>query len=63
MGLRFQWCNLGRLFSCYLWYCWLIIQAAIVGKVDALNSVKIYPVDSEIGLYNACPLDSDFSSG
>ena len=64
MGLRFQWCNLGRLFSCYLWYCWLIIQAPVVGKVDnAFNSDKIYPVDYEIGFYNDYPLDSDFSSG
>ena len=61
MGLRFQWCNLGRLFSCYLWHCWLIIQVQVVGKVDnAFNSDKIYPVDNKIGFYNSCPLDSDF---
>ena len=64
MGLKFQWCNLGRLFSCYLRHCWLIMQAPVVGKVDnAFNSDKIFPVDNKMGFYIACPRDSDFSSG
>ena len=41
-----------------------VSQAPVVQEVDsAIHRINQYPLDSEIGFPNTCPLDSDLFGG